>query len=323
MLTCYPWQQTQWQSIVTRKKSGDFPHALLLTGVPGLGKADFANSVAALLLCTSNKDEPCGECAACSLLAAKTHPDFFVIQPEEPGKPIKIDQIRELISTLSNTAQQGGYQVVIIEPADAMNIAAANSLLKILEEPNEKVIFLLVTNKPHILPATIRSRCQQITFKVPETAIAKSWLTEQLPAASNLDLLLALTNNAPLAALEFVQAGKPESRQKFISALCSFFTRKLDPLAFATMCMDFEIDEVLYYTETIVCDLIKLKYNISDSLLNLDLLPQQQALFAKISLQSLHALYKKLLSIQLYLNRKVNLNKQMLLENLWLDWAKE
>lgn len=316
----YPWQLTQWQSIVARKHTGDFPHALLLSGIPGLGKGTFANLTAALLLCTDSKNAPCGKCSACNLLAAKTHPDLFYIQPEELDKPIKIDQIRSLVENLNNTSQQCGYQVVIIEPADSMNLASANSLLKTLEEPSGNVVFLLITSKPHLLPATIRSRCQQILFKIPESAIAKKWLAEQLPNSQNLNLVLALTNNSPLHALALIQSDKLKQRQNFFAAFTKFLQGQIDPVSFAAECLNYEITDILSYLETFIADLVKLKYSANIALINEDILSANPHIFTAISLTQLHAFYKKLLTIQQYLNQKFNLNKQMLLENLWLSW---
>lgn len=168
----YPWQQAQWQSVLQQLQADRLPHALLLAGPSGLGKRSFANALAAHALCV--KHTACGQCRSCLLLNASNHPDLLELQPEAEGKAIKIEQVRELVTELGQTAQQGSYQVVVIEPAEAMNKAGANALLKTLEEPPGPVIFLLISHQPATIPATIRSRCQRLNFMVPDRAISQA-----------------------------------------------------------------------------------------------------------------------------------------------------
>ena len=130
MVDVYPWQVALWQQLVGRTQHA---HAYLLHGAAGIGKRALAERLMAYLLCRQPTDVgACGQCKACYLLAAGTHPDNFILQPEEPEKPIKVDQVRELVSFVVQTAQLGGRKVVLVEPAEAMNLNAANALLKSL-----------------------------------------------------------------------------------------------------------------------------------------------------------------------------------------------
>ena len=131
-MTIYPWQQRRWQQLRQQVAQNRLPHAILITGQAGVGKYHFANSFARFLLCQQRTTDACGYCQSCHWFNAATHPDLIRIQPEEEGKAIKIAQIRQLVHDLSHTASQIGYQVVILHPAEAMNKAAANALLKIL-----------------------------------------------------------------------------------------------------------------------------------------------------------------------------------------------
>lgn len=322
MHNCYSWQQTQWQYILTRKRSGNLPHALLFTGAAGLGKFDFANLVAAELLCTANQALPCGKCNGCALLAAKTHPDFFTLQPEEAGKQIKIDQIRDLVAELNNTAQQGGYQVVIIEPADALNIAAANALLKTLEEPSAKVVIMLVTAKLELLLPTIRSRCQIITFKQPTKSQAKEWLQTQVKDAANIDLALTLTDFAPLQALELLQQNGLVVRQAFMQNLIALTQGKLNAIKFAADCNDYSLPQIINYLVALVGDLIKIKCTQASAIYNLDMLTALTPIAAKVSVMQLYDYHALLMLNMQHWQRKINLNQQMVLENLLLEWEK-
>ena len=158
----------QWCNLQARIAADRIPHALLLSGPVGVGKKQFARRFAAALLCQQPADNrvACGHCSACHLIAAGSHGDYIEISPEEDSRVIKIHQIRSLCEELGLTAQLGGHRVAIIQPADVMHNAAANSLLKTLEEPRPGVVIVLVTAKLGSLPVTIRSRCQRMRLSV-------------------------------------------------------------------------------------------------------------------------------------------------------------
>jgi DNA polymerase-3 subunit delta' len=148
----FPWHEAQWQRIEAMRAGGRLPHALMLRGLRGLGKAAFAQRLAAILLCESSPP-PCDECRGCRLMAAGNHPDFLKVQPEEDKQTIGIDQIRALIDRLVLTTRYQGYKMVIVDPAEAMTPQAANTLLKTLEEPPGAALFILVAHQSGLLPA--------------------------------------------------------------------------------------------------------------------------------------------------------------------------
>jgi DNA polymerase-3 subunit delta' len=204
----YAWQQELWQHLTVLAGSARLPHALLLAGPAGIGKRRLAQAFAAWLLCqTPQASGACGRCKSCSLLTAGSHPDLIALAPETDAKTektakfIKVDQVRELVEFAAKSAQLGGYRVVLVEPAHLLNVQAANALLKTLEEPGRQTLFLLVSSQPLSLPATIRSRCQQIPLCLPPQAEALAWLALQLGNQETAKLLLGLAEGAPLAAL--------------------------------------------------------------------------------------------------------------------------
>jgi DNA polymerase-3 subunit delta' len=249
--TIYPWQQSQWQLLKTRLENNSFPHAILLVGQAGLGKVEFALALAELLLSPS-----------AHLLQAGTHPDFLLVQPEENSKTIKVEQTRAITEMLSNSSHQGGYQVVIINPADAMNIKASNALLKTLEEPPGQVALILVTDRPSSLPATIRSRCQQVKFYPPARQIALEWLRKFDGSADpQLEAALDYMENSPLSALAFLQTGKRQESEKFFDSLQQLLQKKIDPIEFAEQWQDMELRESLNYIQIWLKNLMKINVN--------------------------------------------------------------
>jgi DNA polymerase-3 subunit delta' len=317
-----PWQEANWQRLLSARQSGRLPHALLLTGGVGLGKSWFAHRLAASLLCNAVQEngKPCGSCQNCRLLQASTHPDFTLLQPEEPGKAIKIDTIREFTQKGALTSRSGGFKVIIIEPADALNSAAANSLLKTLEEPVDRTVIILVTAQSGRLPATIRSRCQRYHFTPPDESAALAWLNRQVQGTADLRLLLSLASGGPLLAVKYARDGTLEERARMIEELTAVLKGVQDPLTVALRWSNLGQDGVLKWFSGWVIDLIRVKIAVeSANIINVDQRDRLQALARKVNSRRLYALMDRLFEANRTLGSQ--LNTQMQLESLLLDWA--
>ena len=153
----------QWDKIHQLIQKKRVPQALLLVGPRHANILQFVNRFMALLICETSP-APCGLCRACHLLIEGIHPDINYIRRESPTSAIKIDQVRELQHNIYQTPQRGGHRFIVIESADKMNTAAANALLKILEEPPVHTRFILIAEQVSSIPATILSRCQKLNF---------------------------------------------------------------------------------------------------------------------------------------------------------------
>jgi DNA polymerase III subunit delta' len=183
MNTFPAWHAPPWRALAERMEGGALAHALLLTGPAGLGKRDFAQRLLHALLCRDRRPDgdACGHCRDCVLLAAGTHPDFRMVALglRDDGRPrteIVIEQIRELGEFLALTPQRGGAQVALVDPADRLNVNAANALLKTLEEPAPNRYLVLLADQPARLPATVRSRCMRFEFRLPARHEALAWM---------------------------------------------------------------------------------------------------------------------------------------------------
>lgn len=213
-----PWQKQTWQTLASRAQRGSLPHALLLAGAEGLGKRAFAEAFVRAHLCERPRDGfACGTCRACALLNAGTHPDRILVTLEENPNTHKlrseiiVEHIRALSARLAMASQFGGWQIAVIDPADAMNAASSNALLKTLEEPTASSLILLIADQPWRLPATVRSRCQRIDFIAPARMEAEAWLRAQGVADPRPSLDAAGGN--PGRALAFVNGDALQRRE--------------------------------------------------------------------------------------------------------------
>ncbi len=347
----YPWLLPQWQQIMARKQQQHLPHALLFSGYRGLGKTELAYALGHALLCcpavnvTSNKpdktklgnhkaeiatDQACGVCNNCLLLAAGTHPDLYSIKPTPPKKSksktpvlnIRIDAIRELCHRLNQTSQMSGYRIAIIEQADIMNTAAANSLLKTLEEPGDNTLLILVSAAPNRLPATIRSRCQQVKFSQPEYSQVKNWLMHHggFKTTTTCQYAFRLVHNAPLAAL--VVAKESEQRQLLASALLTKLNAE-SILDYSLKLSQCDKQQLLGWMLDWVNDLVYLSNNRVSEINQSRIINQANStplkqLAKNVDNNRLFSLQSQLL--QTLQQGSIALNPQLLWENLLLSW---
>ena len=231
-----PWHEGAWNQVLGARAGGRLPHAMLVHGPKGIGKERFARQLAALCLCDRAPagPQPCGECRGCRLAAAGTHPDLYVVEPGEGKIALAIDQIRALSGDLVLAPHLGSLRVAIIRPAEAMTPAAANALLKTLEEPAGATLLLLVSARPSALPPTVRSRCQAIRFRPPPASQATAWLAQQDATEQAWDALLELAGGAPLAALALSRSGAAAHVAELERDLQGIVDAQADPLAVAT-----------------------------------------------------------------------------------------
>ncbi len=201
-----PWTEALEQQLKRQQHLQRMPHALCIEGPAGVGKAVVAERLVGLLLCSAEIGErPCGQCAECQLLQAGTHPDRIQVVPDTAtGKTISVEAVRRLIERISMRPQRQGAQVAVIVPADALNAAAANALLKTLEEPAPDSHLLLLASDPTRLPITVLSRCLRLPVPAPDVLQALDWLTP-LTDRAEVGLALELADGRPLLALEALQ----------------------------------------------------------------------------------------------------------------------
>lgn len=236
MSAAYPWLKGAWQRLLaTRARPAQ---ALLLAGPRGVGKSELALDWARALLCEALRDDgsACGACPACHWFETGAHPDFRLVTLQEKiGKEgevrmataIEVDQARDAVDFVQLSTYRAGFRVVLVDPADALNLAAANALLKVLEEPPLNTVFVLVSDQPQRLLPTIRSRCTRLDIGLPALEQATAWLTEQ--GVDDASGLLALSGGTPLGAQRWCEGEALDERRGLLEGLAR--PQALDPVS--------------------------------------------------------------------------------------------
>lgn len=313
-----PWQKQQWQLLYRAHQAQRLPHALLLVGQSGLGKLFFAEQFAKTLLCEQPLNElACQHCRSCHWVAAKTHPDLRIIRPENNTKGIKIEQIRVIIEQLNHTALSN-YKISIINPAEYLLTAASNALLKSLEEPSDRSLFMLVTEHEQQVLPTIRSRCQHIRFPSPEKSMACAWLSQQLPHlnASVIDKYYYLSAGAPLQALTYAKNVYEQFYAGLLTALVRLLNKEMDPIQCAAIYVKSDKRELLDTLLNLVVELLKCQLVQGYIALEATLVNLAKALSSDFLLNY----YDLLIELRRHLT-KIALNTQFMCEDLFSRWA--
>jgi DNA polymerase-3 subunit delta' len=267
----FPWHRENLARLMAARER--MPHALLIHGPAGIGKVQFARALAAAMLCeTPGAKEACGHCASCHWLSQGNHPDFREILPEaaveeeegeaeaEVGKAekakslvIKIDQIRAVADFISLSTHRDGHRVLVLHPAEALQPASANALLKTLEEPPPRTLIAMVSDRPARLLPTLRSRCRKIALRAPAREAALAWLRSNEVAQP--EAALDGAGGAPLLARELAEPQEVELRRRLVTELSR--PGGADPLQFAGTVDRASMERAIWWMQTWVHDLVR------------------------------------------------------------------
>ncbi len=316
-----PWQKNQWQTLVQAKAQNNLPHALLLQGVNGLGKKLFAHAFIQYLLCEQGGKQTCGSCRSCRLLQAGHHPNVMMITTP-PTQRIQIDEIRSITDFLQRSAYLSGYRIVLIHPAQNMNLASSNALLKTLEEPGVKVLLILIADEVSHLPLTILSRCIRINFSSPELTQATSWLAERVPyTRKDIEIALKQTAGAPFSAAQWLQGVLPELRQQFLRHILSLdnHTEKV----VIEKCLTIPLEQLLNLWQHVILDLLTImQVKPASAIINSDFNSELVLFCQKYSLTALWQFNDLLNAAIAEIKSGIPVNIRLVLEKCFIEWRK-
>ncbi len=295
------------------------PHALLVHGRAGIGKVEFARALAASVLCEAPREGiACETCPSCHWFSQGNHPDFREILPEaaleeeegaeEAAKPekakslvIKIDQIRAVADFVALSTHRGGYRVLLVHPAEALHAAAANALLKTLEEPPPRTLIVMVSDQPARLLATIRSRCRLLDLATPPREDALAWLRSE--EVADAETVLAAAGGAPLLARDLAEPHQAELRKRVLNELSR--PGGADPLQFAAGMEKAAIEPLIYWMQTWIHDLVRMRL-AGEARHHRDFLPALKSRAQAADLESLFALDRELVSARALASHPLN-----------------
>ncbi len=218
----YLWQVKAWQQFVNQYHANHLPHGLLAQGMAGVAKRTFVWRMVAFLLCHQKTNEACRQCESCRWLMADTHPNLQVLPKDEGG--IKIDDIRELQTFVHTKSDQA--RIIVLDYADNMTLAAANALLKSLEESGEGVYWLLISDQPSKLLPTIQSRVQSLPLLPIDDKLACQYLMDKGFDKKQAYHLLQLADFAPLIAERLPQCAWYDKRKAWVQTLVALQSAK-------------------------------------------------------------------------------------------------
>lgn len=282
----YPWTETAFDDFFSSKDRQ--AHAYLIAGQSGLGKTVFAEQLVKAMLCQGQGNDACGLCQSCKLLKSGSHPDLHVLQSEKrtleindlfanfapryledeskrkrrkkPSAIIAIDQVRGIIPDINTRPHLSACRIIIINTAEDLNINAANSLLKSLEEPPSDCFFLLISHEPGRLMPTLRSRCNRIDFRTPDKVLALEWLNNQLPGRSDTADLLDRATGIPLRALALADGDLCTDEARIFQIMLLLSNRQMDPVAAAAeLIKKAELIDILNPVQVMLSRIIRVK----------------------------------------------------------------
>jgi len=329
MKKLYPWQTKIWSQV--NQDNNRMAHALLLYGRAGIGKLHFARQFAQSLLCSHQIEEnfACGTCPSCNWFNEGNHPDFRLLSPEQESDTdedipttkkskkktqISVSQIRELSDFLNLTSHRSdGLRIVLIHPAEALNLASANALLKMLEEPASGVIFILVTHHLQRLLPTILSRCQKINMPIPDDVVALDWLNEQ--GVKNARVQLSYLEGSPIKVFnEQIQYSKFEEIWRMLS-----LGSKILPHVAAPILISNSVEIGIIALQKWIYDIVAIRYTFK-ARYHMSYSAALQVLAENVNLSRLFQLQTKIDTLRKLASHPLNHELQM--ESILLEYSK-
>lgn len=316
----YPWLNASYRQIVSQHQANRSHHALLLQSLPGMGGDALAWGLSRWLMCRDPDGlKSCGNCHSCQLMQAGTHPDWYRLEAEKGKQALGIDAVRSVTEKIYHHAQQGGAKVVWLPDAGQLTEAAANALLKTLEEPPQNTWFLLNCTDPSRLLATLRSRCLLWHLPPPDEAQSLVWLQKQGTGDINTRTsALRLCGGAPAAALALLEGKYWQQRQMLCETLPTAIQGDLLTLL-PVLNHDDAVQRISWLCSLLV-DAAKWQQGGGDFISNVDCRSLVVQIASLLPAPAIDASLRQWLTCRDRLLRVVAVNRELLLTDQLMSW---
>lgn len=312
----YPWHRDiwlQWQQLLGQQR---LHHAVLLSSPRGSGKIMLAATLAKTILCSKSSTTFCGACHSCHLFDADTHPDFHWLKPEAPSKRIGVEQIRMGMKYAWETSQLNGPRVMLIQDADKMGEAAANALLKTLEEPPSGCHFILLAESMSTMLPTVISRCNKWQPCQANESVVKTWLENELMQSVSL-AVLRLHRGAPLAAKAFLTSDSVTKHAQLFTTVVQYLTSN-QGLFLVTEQLIKASREGLLWMSFLLLDVIKLQQGTEETLIHCEDIGSLASIAKSVSPARMMSQLMAFNQLQATMQANTGLNQELLISR-WLS----
>ncbi|WP_436856819.1 DNA polymerase III subunit delta' [Citrobacter tructae] len=315
----YPWLRPDFEKLVASYQEGRGHHALLIQALPEMGDDALIYALSRYLLCQQpDGSKSCGHCRGCQLMQAGTHPDYYSLFPEKGKSTLGIDAVREVSEKLYERARLGGAKVVWIPDAALLTEAAANALLKTLEEPPAETWFFLASQEPARLLATLRSRCRLHHLAPPSEYYALAWLTREVTASQEAMLCaLRLSAGSPGAAQSLLASESWAQREALCQALSTSLSSG-DWYALLTVLNHDQAPVRLHWLATLMVDALKHQHGATH-LTNVDVGPIVATIANQLSSACIQAILRDICQCREQILNVTGLNRELVLTDLLLQ----
>ncbi|SFM92105.1 DNA polymerase-3 subunit delta' [Izhakiella capsodis] len=316
----YPWLNVPYRQLIEQHQQGRAHHALLIQAQPGMGDASLVWGLSRWLMCQQRDGlKSCGRCHSCQLMEASTHPDWYKLAAEQGKSALGIDAVRSLAEKLYHRSQQGGEKVVWIPDAGQLTEAAANALLKTLEEPSANTWFVLCCHQPGRLLATLRSRCICWHLPPPEESFSLKWLQSQTQKnLQEMTTSLRLSGGAPAAALELLNDKPWSARQALCQGLQDGLSQDL--LSLMKHLNHEDAAQRISWLSMLLLDALKWQQSGEMMLTNVDSLPLVKQLASRLPASVLDESLRQWLRCREQLLSVTSVNRELVLTDQLLRW---
>lgn len=314
----YPWLTPYYKQTIAQHLAQRAHPAIIIHAHEGMGAESLVWGISRWLMCSHPQgNKTCGQCHGCQLMLAHNHPDWYHIAAEKGKHVIGIDAIREVCDKIWHSPQQGGARVVWIDLAQQLTEAAANALLKTLEEPPSNCWFLLTATQLASLPATLRSRCTLLTLTPPNEEQSTTWLTrENTQPLTVHQAALRLSAGAPAAALALLNSPRWQARTRLAEALIEQIPKQ--PMQLLPHLMQEDVSQNIHWLMSYLLDALKLRQGVTQWLTNVDNLAASQHLSQWLSEDVLHEQLKQWRQCRYTIAQTPQVNHELLITDTLL-----